>query len=213
MEPPSQDVVMEMEMSVLSGLNIIEDESEYVFVEENEDMQFDEDSYDHCDLSPDLSCAASVASGVTLNDLIQDVGSSMVSLEDDRNDDESKHADPMGDAKNDESGDLMMNAFNLHNGRRLCNKKRRKKIKMLKKAAAAAHFESMRKAQTMPADPVSAFERSVPERTSRFKQSSSVKSKKVHNLAVACAHESLAAFREEVVAGKQKKASIVNYVL
>lgn len=213
MEQSSQNVVMEMEMSVLSGLNMIEDESEYVFVEENEEMEFDEESYDHCDLSPDLSCAASVASGVTLNDLIQDVGSSMVSLEDDRNDGESKHVDSMGDVKNDESGDFAMNAFNPHNGRRLCNKKRRKKLKMLKKAAAAAHFESMRKAQSMPTDTASAFERTAPERTSPTKLSSSVKSKKVHNLAVACAQESLAAFREEVVAGKHKKASIVNYVL
>ncbi|KAL3793694.1 hypothetical protein HJC23_010266 [Cyclotella cryptica] len=212
MEQPSRNVVMEMEMSVLSGLNMIEDESEYVFVEENEEMDFDVESYDHCDLSPDLSCAASVASGVTLNDLIQDVGSSMVSLEDDRNDGESKHADSM-DVQNDESGDFAMNDFNPHNGRRLCNKKRRKKLKMLKKAAAAAHFESLRKAQSMPTDRVSVSERTAPERTSRSKPSSSVKSKKVHNLAVACAHESLAAFREEVVAGKQKKASIVNYVL
>jgi hypothetical protein len=63
-----QHNIVEMEMSVLSNLNVvIEDDSDYVFIQDN-DMEFDDESYDHCDLSPDLSCAASVCSGVTLSD-------------------------------------------------------------------------------------------------------------------------------------------------
>lgn len=191
--------VVEMEMSVLSGLNVIEDESEYVFIQDD-DMEFDEESYDHCDLSPDLSCAASVCSGVTLNDFKEEgIGSSMVSLED-RNDGETKD----GVMKD---GDVI-DAMNAP-GRRLCNKKRRKKLKMLKKAAAAAHFEASRKAQEESPTP----ERSGPERGSRSKsRGAKTKSKSGVNLAVACAHESIAAYREEV-GGKQKKSSIVNYVL
>jgi hypothetical protein len=191
--------VVEMEMSVLSGLNVIEDESEYVFIQDD-DMEFDEESYDHCDLSPDLSCAASVCSGVTLNDFKEEgIGSSMVSLED-RNDGETKD----GVMKD---GDVI-DAMNAP-GRRLCNKKRRKKLKMLKKAAAAAHFEASRKAQEESPTP----ERSGLERGSRSKsRGAKTKSKSGVNLAVACAHESIAAYREEV-GGKQKKSSIVNYVL
>ena len=195
----TQDVVMEMEMSVLSTLNVIEDENEYVFVRDDE-MDFDDESYDHCDLSPDLSCAASVCSGVTLNDLIQENGieSSMVSVEEDRNDGESKEEGGKPD-----DGECTLNA-NLQNGRRVCNKKRRKKLKMMKKAAAL----EARKAQVeTPPEPVREPERTSPERPSRNKS----KSKRSVNLAVACAHESLAAYREEV-ASKQKK-SLVNYVL
>lgn len=191
--------VVEMEMSVISGLNVIEDESEYVFIQDD-DMEFDEESYDHCDLSPDLSCAASVCSGVTLNDFKEEgIGSSMVSLED-RNDGETKD----GVMKD---GDVI-DAMNAP-GRRLCNKKRRKKLKMLKKAAAAARFEASRKAQEESPTP----ERNGPERGSRSKsRGAKTKSKSGVNLAVACAHESIAAYREEV-GGKQKKSSIVNYVL
>lgn len=184
-----QTNVIEMEMSVLSGFNE-GDDSEYVFIQED-DMDFDEESYDHCDLSPDLSCAASVCSGVTLGDF-KDVTASMVSLED-RNDGESKE-----DVKKD---DVMENAP----GRRLCNKKRRKKLKMQKKAAAAAHFEASRKAQETSEAETLTVERSAPERRSKSR------GKKSHsNLAVACAHETLAAYREET-GGKKK--SIVNYVL
>lgn len=191
--------VVEMEMSVLSGLNVIEDESEYVFIQDD-DMEFDEESYDHCDLSPDLSCAASVCSGVTLNDFKEEgIGSSMVSLED-RNDGETKD----GVMKD---GDVI-DAMNAP-GRRLCNKKRRKKLKMLKKAAAAAHFEASRKAQEESPTP----ERNGTERGSRSKsRGAKTKSKSGANLAVTCAHESIAAYREEV-GGKQKKSSIVNFVL
>ncbi|KAL7507555.1 hypothetical protein ACHAXN_006872 [Cyclotella atomus] len=192
-----QTNVVEMEMSVLSGFNVEGgDESEYVFIQDD-DMDFDDESYDHCDLSPDLSCAASVCSGVTLGDF-KDVGASMVSLED-RNDGESKYV----------KEDVTMDAMNAP-GRRLCNKKRRKKLKMLKKAAAAAHFEASRKAQEAAEAETLAPERSVSERESRSKSRAKSKSKSGVNLAVACAHESIAAYREEV-GGKKK--SIVNYVL
>lgn len=78
------------------GLNVvIEDESDYVFVggdddididvlvneevdhdddDVDDDIDWDERSYDHCDLSPSLSCATSVATNVTLKDLNLDTG-------------------------------------------------------------------------------------------------------------------------------------------
>ncbi len=80
------------------GLNVvIEDESDYVFVcgdddididllvnkeadhdddddDVDDDIDWDEGSYDHCDLSPSLSCATSVATNVTLKDLNLDTG-------------------------------------------------------------------------------------------------------------------------------------------
>eukprot|EP00956_Cyclotella_meneghiniana_P024763 scaffold50291_cov53-Cyclotella_meneghiniana.AAC.1 len=178
MEQPS---VVEMEMS-FTGLNEIEDE--YVFIQED-DMDFDDESYDHCDLSPDLSCAASVCSGVTLNDF-KDIGSSMVSLEDDRNGNEKKGV------KNDDSNDTMDVSLP---GRRLCNKKRRKKLKMLKKAAAAARFEESRKAQLHS------------EAVNNSVQGSRTKSRSTSKNHMACAQESLE------VGGRQKKNSTVNYVL
>lgn len=191
MDQPS---TVEMEMS-FTNLNEIEDE--YVFIRE-QDMEFDEESYDHCDLSPDLSCAASVCSGVTLNDF--KVESSMISLEEDRNDAESKEGKKESDAMD-----------GIAPGRRLCNKKRRKKLKMMKKAAAAAHFEASRKAQLEVAES-STPDRTALESTSRSKTSGKTKSKSgVHNLAVACAQESLAAYREET--GAKQKKSMVNYIL
>ena len=188
MEHPS---TVEMEMS-FTNLNEIEDE--YVFIRE-QDMEFDEESYDHCDLSPDLSCAASVCSGVTLNDF--KVESSMISLEEDRNDAESNESKKDSDVMDGTAP-----------GRRLCNKKRRKKLKMMKKAAAAAHFEASRKAQ------LELSNTSTPDRTvvERSKTSGKTKSKSgVHSLAVACAQESLAAYREET--GSKQKKSMVNYIL
>lgn len=177
MEQPS---VVEMEMS-FTGLNEIEDE--YVFIQED-DMDFDEESYDHCDLSPDLSCAASVCSGVTLNDF-KDIGSSMVSLEEDRNENMKKGV------KNDDSDDTMDVSLP---GRRLCNKKRRKKLKMLKKAAAAAHFEESTKAQLHS------------EAVTSSVQGSRSKSRSKSKKHMACAQESLKI-------GRQKKNSTINYVL
>lgn len=183
--------MVEMEMSILSQGAVEGDESEYVFIQ-GDDMDFDEESYDHCDLSPDLSCAASVCSGVTLGDF-KDVTASMVSLED-RNDGESK------DVKKEDEDVAMESAP----ARRLCNKKRRKKLKMLKKAAAAAHFEASRKVQEASAEDATP-ENSAPERgvTSKCKS----RGKKNSNLAVVCAQETLAAYREET---RHKK---VNYVL
>lgn len=179
--------MVEMEMSILSQ-GAEGDESEYVFIQED-DMDFDEESYDHCDLSPDLSCAASVCSGVTLGDF-KDVTASMVSLED-RNDGENREGKKVEDvAMANESAPA----------RRLCNKKRRKKLKMMKKAAAAAHFEAVRKAQEggVVATSGNSAERPVGRSKSRGKKS---------NLAVACAQETLAAYGEET---RDKK---VNYVL
>jgi hypothetical protein len=98
----NQNHVTESSSSVLLpmlGLNVvIEDESEdYVLVGGDVDVdltldndEWDEGSYDHCDLSPSLSCATSVATNVTLKDLNLAAGagdSNVVMMVDDHDDD------------------------------------------------------------------------------------------------------------------------------
>ena len=220
----SQNVMMES--IALSELNVIEDDREYVFVNEDE-AEFDDDSYDHCDLSPNLSCATSVATEFTLKDLNlslidEGVESSMVSLEEGRDDSNSNnvmldlHTGEIEQRTNDpevygEDLTPMVECCVLSTKKtsRLSNKKRRKKLKMMKKAAAtaAALAESNQNANlSSNSDDVEQI-----DRRSKTSFSKKLRKSRLHNMAVACAHESLMAYREEVRLGKQKK-SLVNYV-
>ncbi|EED92585.1 predicted protein [Thalassiosira pseudonana CCMP1335] len=203
-----------LEMSVLDGLNVIEDENEYVFVKDDAmDMEFDDESYDHCDMSPELSCAGddlgSVASDVTLKDL--NIESSMVSMEEDRDDGNSNNPSSKGN-RNDA---LNHDSSKEGGGARLSNKKRRKKMKLLKKAAAQAYAEAKRN-ETLPFEGATVEEthttinqrpRSVSTSSSTSTYSNSRKKKSKHsNLAAACAQKSLALYREET---KPKKPAVL----
>ena len=143
-----------MEPIALTGLHVIEDESEYVFVKGDEAV-LDDESYDHCDLSPSLSCATdlSCVTEVTLKDFTMsmiDEGvaeSSMVSLDGFPHLVESKQAGKC--AKEQEliptAGCWTLNSSNENsNVCRLSNKKRRKKVKMMKNAAAPAALSRKR---------------------------------------------------------------------
>ena len=83
---------------------------------------------------------------------------------------------------------------------RTSNKKRRKKLKMLKKAQAAANAaqqlaEKAREAEKT-ASPPKQQQRVTAHQKSKLRSSSS---KKVTNIAVACATETMAAYREELL--------------
>lgn len=211
-----------MESITLTELHVIEDESEYVFIKEGEtnDGLFDDEDYDHCDLSPDLSCATSVATEVTLKDLNlslidEGVESTTVSLGDEeRDDDNSKHhfiMDSMeggggggGDETETEkrarenSFDKSMTSSSSSNSKsRISNKKRRKKLKMMKKAAAAAAALSAVNEQNGVIR-VTSSTHSPARSTRAVNSSSSSRKSRARNVAVACVHESLAAYREEV---------------
>eukprot|EP00571_Detonula_confervacea_P000035 CAMPEP_0172323748 /NCGR_PEP_ID=MMETSP1058-20130122/49478_1 /TAXON_ID=83371 /ORGANISM="Detonula confervacea, Strain CCMP 353" /LENGTH=219 /DNA_ID=CAMNT_0013039827 /DNA_START=66 /DNA_END=725 /DNA_ORIENTATION=+ len=207
----------------LADLNVvIEDEGDYVFVagdfddDDNGllDEWEDDESYDHCHLSPSLSCATSVATNITLKDLnlIED-SAVMMDIDDDG-------PTPMDteDARDEGSSNRMMNGTarnhypssmaNPKNGRRISNKKLRKKMKHLKKVAAAkAAAEAIVSQKASIMTDFSSWGSNVasPKRKPRSVRLSS------SNLAVACAQESLAAYREEIEAGKaQKKTRAVS---
>mmetsp|Transcript_31427 Transcript_31427/g.59825 ORF Transcript_31427/g.59825 Transcript_31427/m.59825 type:complete len:271 (+) Transcript_31427:504-1316(+) len=260
----SNDVMESSTLVALTGLNVvIEDESEYVFIAEGDlnldewnNNDDDESSYDHCDLSTTLSCATSVATNVTLRDLnlIEEEDSNSIVAMDffdsiEARDDDDDDAAPADDDEDDCDGSLtkrrndrdvlgvakvfpFVTMANPKNGRRLSNKKLRKKLKMMKKAAAAkAAFEvamanqkaissSLINSSSMNSASEEEAPSSSPERTSssasRFKSTSTSsspsspkrKSTRSNSIAVACAQETLAAYREEIEAGKlQKKAA------
>eukprot|EP00581_Thalassiosira_minuscula_P001624 CAMPEP_0183738822 /NCGR_PEP_ID=MMETSP0737-20130205/55557_1 /TAXON_ID=385413 /ORGANISM="Thalassiosira miniscula, Strain CCMP1093" /LENGTH=228 /DNA_ID=CAMNT_0025973457 /DNA_START=153 /DNA_END=839 /DNA_ORIENTATION=- len=220
----------------LTGLNVvIEDESDYVFVAgdlDDADLDdWDDVSYDHCDLSPSLSCATSVATNITLKDL------NLIEDRDDGNEHGNVDHSEEGSLKRKSDSDYNSEGetrksfsfmANPKNGRRISNKKLRKKVKMMKKAAAAraaaealaaqkaslsSSSSSSDSAETLVAPPPSS---SPPRTSSRCKSSPKRKARGMHtnNIAVACAEEALAAYREEIEAGKaHKKASPVNYVM
>ena len=202
----------------LTGLNVvIEDESDYVFVPggefDGDHLNLDEweddddDDWTNCDLSPSLSCATSVATNVTLRDLnlIED----------------SLTMAPM-DVDNAMETDATRNLFssnlaNPKNGRRLSNKKLRKKMKLMKKAAAArAAAEALaaqQKEEAMASSSESTAAMSTEEempptvaaKSSRMRMSPKRKPGRSTNMQVACAQESLAQYREEIEAGKGRK--------
>lgn len=222
----------------LAGLNVvIEDESDYVFVAgdllDDDDLangEWDDEewSYDRCDLSPTLSCATSVATNVTLKDLnlIEEPPAMGVVEPGPEARDEQDHRKASIDSFEREVRPFAL--ANPKNGRRLSNKKLRKKVKMMKKAAAAkaaAEAFAHQKA-ALPSDPSGPSPSEAPvvaaggpkRSSSRGKPSSPKRNRSSrghsgNNIAVACAQESLAAYREEVEAGKaQKKAARVAVV-
>lgn len=88
---------------------------------------------------------------------------------------------------------------------RLSNKKRRKKMKLMKRAAAAAAAAAALSEMTayVPTAPTMP---SSPSR-SRRKAKSSSRSKKASSVAVACATESMEAYRQELANNNKKKGS------
>ena len=203
-------------LGTLSGLNVVlEDESEYVFVDgdvidgtdilDDDDIEWDDESYDRCDLSPELSCATSVATNITLKDLnlIED-SAGMMDV-----DDEVREGGSSKEMSEDDTAavrKVFASAANPKNGRRISNKKLRKKMKMMKKAAA-------KKAAVETATEAAAPRPGSPKRTkSASNNASSPKRNKssgtivnTNNVAVACARESLTAYREEIEEGEKER--------
>lgn len=207
-----QNNVMESSTLALTGLNVvIEEENDYVFVVGDLDDcdldEWDDESYDHCDLSPTLSCATSVATNITLKDLNLIEDSAMMDVEETTNTE-----DNFKRMSDDEAREVLPFMANPKNGRRISNKKLRKKIKMMKKTAAAKAAAEAFANAGMPSSSSTTFAAppGSPQRTSRFRKPCSMHS----NIAVACAQESLAAYRDEIEAGKaQRKPSPVNFVM
>lgn len=205
----------------LTGLNVvIEDESEYVFVAGDAEVNLDEwddDEWTNCDLSPSLSCATSVTSSA-LN-LIED--SAMMDVDDDgRTAMETDEARDDGNQTMSEDANGKVFAMaNPKNGRRLSNKKLRKKMKMMKKAAAAraaaealanqkasmASSSSSSSSTAMSEDlPAPVVPKTRATNSGKSNTTSPQRRTRSMNIAVACAHESLAAYREEIEAGKAR---------
>jgi hypothetical protein len=159
-------------------MGVIEDEVDYVIVGDDDvdllvnevdddgvddDFEWDDASYDHCDLSPSLSCDTSVATNVTLKDLnltgaaattatgdSNDVMMTMMVLDDPMDVDEAGNGgciewtSTLGRTTTTGTSSAAIAAAenffattNPKSGRRLSNKKLRKKMKNMKKAAAA----------------------------------------------------------------------------
>ena len=176
----------------LAGLpSVIGDESEYVFVDD-EDDEFDDDEYDHItDLSPVISCDGSIATEVTDLKSLIDEGVAMVN----------------NSENNINSTVTFSTGAKPSSGRRVSNKKRRKKIKMMKKAAAAEKAKEALAAQMRrEMSSSTSSEESAGEgsrRTRRARSNSggaSYKERKArasNNFQVACAQKALAAYRKE----------------
>ena len=206
----------------LTGLNVvIEDESDYVFVPsgefDGEHLNLDEwddeddDDWTNCDLSPSLSCATSVATNVTLKDLNLIEDSMTMAPMDVDNAMETDCNDAV--TRNVFSSN---NLANPKNGRRLSNKKLRKKMKLMKKAAAArAAAEALaaqqkEEAMASSSESIAAMstEEEMPPTVAAKSSRMSPKRKpgrSTTNMQVACAQESLAQYREEIEAGKGRK--------
>lgn len=178
----------------LGGLpSVIGDENEYVFVDSDDDDEFDDDEYDHItDLSPVISCDGSVATELTDLKSLIDEGVAMVN-----NSDNSVN-----------TAATFSTGANKPSGRRVSNKKRRKMIKMMKKAAAAEKAKKALEAQlaremssSTSSDETTGGAGSRRTRRSRSNSGgSSYKERKArasNNFQVACAQQALAAFRKE----------------
>ena len=180
----------------LGGLpSVIGDENEYVFVDSDDDDEFDDDEYDHItDLSPVISCDGSVATELTDLKSLIDEGVAMVN-----NSDNSVNT----------AATFSTGANKPTNGRRVSNKKRRKMIKMMKKKAAAEKAKKALEAQlardlssSTSSEETTGGAGSRRARRSRSNSGgSSYKERKArasNNFQVACAQQALAAFRKEV---------------
>lgn len=138
--------------------------NEAVVEHHDDDIDWDEGSYDNCDLSPSLSCATSVATNVTLKDLNLTLtatattteGSNsmttMMVLDDPMDvDEDCGWNSTLG--RTDTSATAIGNAehffaVNHKSGRRLSNKKLRKRMQNMKKAAAARALAEQKAAAT-----------------------------------------------------------------
>ena len=181
----------------LGGLpSVIGDENEYVFVDSDDDDEFDDDEYDHItDLSPVISCDGSVATELTDLKSLIDEGVAMVN-----NSDNSVNT----------AATFSTGANKPTSGRRVSNKKRRKMIKMMKKKAAAEKAKKALDAQlardlsssTSSEETTTGGAGSRRARRSRSNSGgSSYKERKArasNNFQVACAQQALASFRKEV---------------
>lgn len=180
----------------LGGLpSVIGDENEYVFVDSDDDDEFDDDEYDHItDLSPVISCDGSVATELTDLKSLIDEGVAMVN-----NSDNSVNT----------AATFSTGANKPSSGRRVSNKKRRKMIKMMKKKAAAEKAKKALEAQlardlssSTSSEETTGGAGSRRARRSRSNSGgSSYKERKArasNNFQVACAQQALAAFRKEV---------------
>lgn len=211
----------------LAGLNVvIEDENEYVFVpgdfdDDADDLlnneewdEDDDDDWTNCDLSPSLSCATSVATNVTLKDLNLIEDSAMMDIDEDANERTDVDAMDTEETRESKLAQLAIRKVNPKNGRRLSNKKLRKKIKMMKKAAAAraaAEALASQKAAADAAIMASSLESAdtavsdVPVSSSTSGRGAKSPKRKSHssNVAVACAMEAIDTYRGEIEAGKR----------
>lgn len=84
-------------------------------------------------------------------------------------------------------------AIAANNLSRASNKKRRKKLKLIKKAQAAANAAEALAARTAAVSKMNQAKKIIPAPTSRST------SRKVANIAVACARETMATYRQEVL--------------
>jgi hypothetical protein len=181
--------------------SVIGDDSEYVFVDSDEEDDFDDDEYDHItDLSPVISCDGSIATEVTDLKSLIDEGVALVD-----NSSDNDHAD------NNATNTILAAATK---GRRVSNKKRRKMLKMMKKAAAAAAAKEALEAMSSSTSSEETTQRGgggggadSSRRAARRARSnsggSSYKERKARaskNFQVACAQQALANYRKETEA-------------
>ena len=197
-------------------LNLDDGEEEY------DEDGWDEVSYDYdrCDLSPSLSCATSVATNVTLRDLNlvvedADVATSTTAATtaalmdvDDEDDDGDGGPTPMEteDARCENDRNVPASSAKPKNGRRLSNKKLRKKMKMMKKAAAARALAEL-KAASMSSSGAGSTSSESTASSSSSSTPGRVKSGGSDgwaSLALACARESLLASRIVIEAEKEQ---------
>jgi len=179
-----------------NGLNVvIEDESDYVFVADrrtssngadDDEMEGwdDDEEWDDCNVSPSLSCVTSVATDVTL---IED------SIMDDADEEEKNTTEPMDTTDNKtekSSGAPSLKNFpttaslaNPKNGRRLSNKKLKKKMKMLKKIAAAKKAAAEAEAAAAEED-TSEKKQPYPELFKECAREESIKLKKTRSVSI-----------------------------
>ena len=182
----------------VADLDMVIEEDDFVLISGKPDEAWDDASYDLCDISSALSCATSVATDLTLRDLnvIEDAPATTTDTDE--------------PSSKDRADTALMFLANPKNGLRLSKKKQRKlrrKIKMTRKAKAAAEELA---SQRLDAAAAFATPRSPPHSPRKV---SSPKRKAAANVAIACAREALAAHRDEIEAGKtQKKTRPVAHV-
>jgi hypothetical protein len=188
-------------------LNLDDGEEEY------DEDGWDEVSYDYdrCDLSPSLSCATSVATNVTLRDMNlvvedADVATSTTAMMDVDDEDDDGGPTPMETEEaryENDRNNFPATSANPKNGRRLSNKKLRKKMKMMKKAAAARALAELKAASMSSSGAGSTSSESTASSSSPGGVKSGV-SDGWASLALACARESLLASRIVIEAEKEQ---------